>query len=77
MFVTVGQISVWQQSANTEEVLIGASNHDWCPQIRVHRARVGSALHQKRSHSTVSALCGYVKWSQLKLISELNVSSGL
>jgi len=73
----VDQISVWQKSLNTEELLGNASNHDWCPQLKVHRARVSSALHQKRSHSNFSKLCGYMKWSVLMFISELNVGSGL
>jgi hypothetical protein len=77
VFVTVVQIRVWQQSAHTEELLTLASNHDWCPQIRVRRASVSPALHQKRSHSNFSKLCGYVKWIELKSATEFNVSSGL
>ena len=66
-----------KQSAHTEELLLTASNHDWCPQIRVQRARVSPALHQKRRHSKMAFLSREVKWSEVKLSSELHIGSSL
>jgi len=71
------QISMWQQSLNAQELLLDASNHDWCPQIHVHRARVSSALHQKRDHSDFAPLGSDMKWSELMYASELQVGSSL
>jgi len=53
------------------------SNHDWYPQIHVHRARVSSALHQKRDHSDFAPFGSDMKCSELMYASELQVGSGL
>jgi hypothetical protein len=73
----VGQISVRKQSLNTEELLMVASNHDWCAQIHVHRARVSPALHEKCSHSNMVLSGSEVKWSELTIVSDLDVGSRL
>ena len=53
------------------------SNHDWRKQLRVHRARVSSALHKKCDHSNFAGLGSDMKWSGLKVTTELHVGSGL
>jgi len=77
VFVAVDQIRVRQKSLNTEELLMVASNHNWCPQSRVHRARVSPALHQKCDHSDFAFMSSDMKWSGLMLSSELQVGSSL
>jgi hypothetical protein len=76
-FVTVGQISVWKQSLDAEEVLMSTSNHDWCLHTQIHRARVGSALHQKCDHSNTAVSGSEVKWSEVTFASKCHVGSGL